>query len=49
VVLGVLGGSAGGTQVAKRLHSNQLIKLFAILMAVAAVQMMYRGAKGLGQ
>lgn len=48
VVLGVLGGSATGTQVAKRLQSNQLIKLFAILMAFAAVQMVYRGARGLG-
>jgi uncharacterized protein len=47
VILGVLGGSATGTQVARRLHSNQLIKLFAILMALAAVQMVYRGARGL--
>jgi uncharacterized protein len=49
VVLGVLGGSALGTQVARRLHSNQLIRLFAILTAVASVQMIFRGVKGLGQ
>jgi hypothetical protein len=49
VVLGVLGGSAAGTQVARRLHSNQLIRLFAVLVSFAAVQMVYRGVKGLTQ
>ncbi len=49
VVLGVLAGSAGGTHVSRRLHSHQLIRLFAILVALAAVQMIYRGIRGLSQ
>ena len=49
VVVGVLGGSAFGTQVSRRLHSNQLIRLFAILLGFAAVQMIFRGVKGLAQ
>lgn len=49
VVLGVLAGSAGGTQVSRRLHSRQLIRLFALLMAFSAVQMILRGVRGVGQ
>jgi uncharacterized membrane protein YfcA len=49
VVLGVLSGSAAGTQVAKRLHSHQVIRLFALLILAASVQMLYRGLRGLGE
>lgn len=47
VILGVLAGSAAGTQVAKRLHSGQLIRLFTILAWFAAAQMLYRGLRGM--
>jgi len=33
-------------QVQKRLHSHQLIRLFALLVVAAAVQMLYRGLRG---
>ncbi len=46
VVLGVLAGSAAGTQVGRRLRSHQVIRLFAILMLAAAVQMIFRGVRG---
>jgi uncharacterized membrane protein YfcA len=49
VILGVLLGSAGGTQVAKRLHSRQLIRIFALLVLVGSVQMLFRGIRGLGE
>jgi uncharacterized membrane protein YfcA len=48
VILGVLAGSAGGTQVARRLHSHQLIRLFALLVLLGSAQMLYRGIQGLG-
>ncbi len=43
VVLGVLAGSALGTQGARRIRGRQLAHLFAILIAFAAVQMLVRG------
>jgi len=46
VILGVLGGSALGTQVHQRLRSHQIIRLFALLVAFAAAQMLYRGIRG---
>lgn len=46
VTLGVLAGSAGGTQVAGRLHSGQLVRLFTALVWFAAAQMLYRGIFG---
>jgi uncharacterized protein len=49
VILGVLGGSALGTQIARRLHSAQLTRLFTALVWFAAIQMLYRGLKGLSQ
>jgi uncharacterized membrane protein YfcA len=48
VILGVLAGSAAGTQVARRLRSHQLIRLFALLLVFASVQMLFRGIRGLG-
>jgi uncharacterized protein len=49
VVLGVLAGSAAGTQVAKRLRSNQLIRLFALVVLFAAFQMLFRSVRGMSQ
>lgn len=46
VILGVLAGSAAGTHVGRRLHSRQVIRLFALLMLAAALQMIYRGLRG---
>lgn len=46
VILGVLGGSAAGTQVGRRLHSLQVIRLFALLLIFASVQMLFRGMRG---
>ena len=49
VILGVLLGSSGGTLVARRLHSHQVIRLFALLVLFASAQMLYRGIQGLGE
>lgn len=48
VILGVLAGSAGGMQVARRLHSRQLSRLFALLVLAGSAQMLFRGIQGLG-
>jgi hypothetical protein len=45
-VLGVLAGSAAGTQVVRRLQSRQLVRLFTLLIWFAAAQMLYRGLQG---
>jgi uncharacterized membrane protein YfcA len=47
VVLGVLTGSASGTQVSQKLHSRQLTRLFALLMVLASIQLLYRGVRGM--
>ncbi len=49
VVLGVLVGSALGTQVSKRLHGEQLIRLFAVLVWFASAQMLYRAVQGMAR
>jgi uncharacterized protein len=49
VILGVLAGSALGTQAGKRLRSHQLIRIFALLVWFAAAQMLLRGVRGGGQ
>lgn len=49
VILGVLGGSAAGTQIAKRLQSRHVTHLFTALVWLAAAQMLYRGLRGLAR
>jgi uncharacterized membrane protein YfcA len=49
VVIGVLAGSALGTQVAKRLHAEHLVRLFAVLVWFAAIQMLYRALQGMAR
>jgi len=46
VILGVLAGSALGTQAAKRIHGRALIRLFALLIWFSAAQLLYRGIWG---
>jgi hypothetical protein len=48
VVLGVLGGSALGSLVNRRVRAGAVRKLFATLLVAVAVQMLYRAFSGKG-
>ena len=48
VVLGVLGGSAAGTVLNRRVRGGAVRKLFAGLLIAVAVQMLDRGFSGRG-
>ncbi len=47
VALGVLAGTAVGTRLLARLHSRAIARVFVVLLAVVAVQMIRRGILGL--
>jgi uncharacterized membrane protein YfcA len=49
VILGVLGGSALGTQAGKRIRGHHLIRIFAALVWFSAIQMLFRGIQGGGR
>ncbi len=47
VITGVLAGSAGGTLLAGRLRNRQIARLFTLFIWFSAIQMLYRGIRGI--